>query len=574
MTFLKSLLSSIWGFLKRNRWYVLIIALSIPAIWDLLLPGYFPMHDDLQILRLQQFHQCFLDGQIPCRWIPDAGYGYGYPMFNYYPPLPYFVAEFFNVIGFNLFWSIKIMFILAMVLPGLTMYHLAKKFFGKLGGLLSALFYVYAPYHSVDIYVRGAANEAWALVWFPLIFYNAYQLIQTNKKKYIPFLALSFAALLMSHNVMVLIFSPLFALWVFYWLAVTNKWQKLKPLILSGLWSVGLAAFFFLVVLFEKNLVHVESMTVGYFNFLAHFADLNQMFVSRFWGYGGSIWGPQDDMAFPIGHFHWIVSLFVSGFTSISLIKEYLKQKQLKVLFKNPIKLVLVSLWPLTLIYIFLIHPRSIWFWQNLPLLYYAQFPWRLLAIPAFTFSFIVGGLIYLLKNINAKKWLLALVTFGLIGSTMIWNLPFFKIEKQMSVARPEKLSGLLWELQTTGGIFDYLPKAAEKPPGGPAHQYPLYIEGTGGIKNYQSGTNWLEFTAQVASESALIQVPLFDYPNWRFKMDSKPVEHTHEPTLGRVRLTVPQGTHHISAQLHNTPVRTIANWLTIASVGILLFFL
>src|SRR3989344_3088340 len=108
MAFLKKLLKQLYRFLFSIRWYLLITLLSLPAIKDLLVPGYFTMHDDLQILRLDGMHQCIKDLQIPCRWISDAGFGLGYPMFNYYPPLPYYVAEAFHLLGFDLFWSIKL----------------------------------------------------------------------------------------------------------------------------------------------------------------------------------------------------------------------------------------------------------------------------------------------------------------------------------------------------------------------------------------------------------------------------------------------------------------------------------
>ena len=40
-----------------------------------------------------------------------------------------------------------------------------------------------APYHAVDIYVRGEMGEGWAMVWFPLILWTAYRLIKSDKKQ-------------------------------------------------------------------------------------------------------------------------------------------------------------------------------------------------------------------------------------------------------------------------------------------------------------------------------------------------------------------------------------------------------
>jgi len=189
-------------------------------------------------------------------------------MFAFYPPLPYYPVELLHLLGLSFFASIKLSFLLAFLLSGLFMYSLVRDLFGRLAGLVAAVFYVYAPYHSVDVYVRGALNEAWGMVWFPLILLYAKRIIApsnptaTTRKRNLIFLALSYAALLLSHNVMTLIFTPILALWSLYWIATTRHWLRLKPLLIAGLWGVGLAAFFFLPVVLEKRFVHVETRLV------------------------------------------------------------------------------------------------------------------------------------------------------------------------------------------------------------------------------------------------------------------------------------------------------------------------
>ncbi len=564
---LKKTGQKILKFLISSKWYLLVILLSLPAIKDLLLPGYFTMHDDLQILRLEGLHQCLKDLQIPCRWIPDAGFGLGYPMFNYYPPLPYYVAEVFHLLGFDLFWSIKLVFILAFVLPGLFMFALASRFHGPIAGLLAAVFYVYAPYHSVDIYVRGALNEAWGLIWFPLTFLYVHTVATAKDIRWARLgLALSYAALLLSHNVMTLIFSPLLAAWGLFWLFKMRDFSRLKPLILSGFLAIGLAAFFFIPVVAEKSLAHVESMTVGYFNYLAHYADINQMFFSRFWGYGGSTWGPNDDMAFPIGHFHWITTLIVSFLFVGLLILSFLRKSPHKLI---RVSLVIPLLTSLTLFYIFLIHSRSIWFWDHLPFLYYAQFPWRLLAIPTFIFSFLSAYLFLFLPSNKVLHWAVASV---LIVGVIAWNLPFFAIQKSVKTTVQEKFSGYAWELQTTGGIFDYLPKTASRPPGAPGQIYPEFIKGQGGIQNMEKGTNYLFFDTKISSKLATLQLPIFEYPNWVVTANGKKIKHGYDADLGRIEIELPQGTHHIKVKLHNTFIRILSNLITIFSLGYLIW--
>ncbi len=553
---IKSLSVRLLGSLKKWWPILLLLALSLPAIKDLLIPAYFSMHDDLQILRIQQMDKCFHDGQIPCRWVPDAGFGYGYPLFNFYPPLPYYLAEGLHLVGFDFFWAIKLTFVLAFVLSMLFMYIFAAEFLGTWGGLVAAVFYLYAPYHSVDIYVRGAMNEAWGMVWFPLAFWSAYKLIQKGHKKYLLLLAAAFGSLLVSHNVMTLIFSPILGFWSLMWLILTKAWRQFGKLVIAAIWGVTLAAFFFLPVTLESKMVHVETMTIGYFNYLAHFADLKQLFFSRFWGYGGSTWGPNDGMAFPVGHLHWIAALVA---LVISLVAWFKFRNRFRSIILITIFFNLVGFF-----YIFLTHSRSVWFWDHLPLLYYAQFPWRLLAIPAFAFSFLAGSLIWWLKKLPHQ--IIITVSIMLIGAVILWNLPFFHIEKPVTVTAEEKLSGALWELQVTGGIFDYLPKSASRPPGSPAVTTPEFITGRGGILNFNQGSNWLTFQADVSSSSAKIRLPLYDFPKLKVTVDGKAAPYTHDEDLGRVEIILSRGLHTVSAQILNTPIRTLANALTIVA--------
>ena len=298
--------------IKSLWWVALIILIALPTFWRLLGSGYFSMHDDLQIGRLYQMDLCFRDGQIPCRWVPDMGYGYGYPLFNYYPPLPYYVGEIFHLLSFSFINSIKILVILSLIFSGIFAYLLGRELWGKYGGLVVAAFYLYAPYHAVDVYVRGALNEFWGLVFFPAVFWAVYKIISQDKKSFIPHLAFFFGLLFLSHNLMAFFISPFLAIWGFFLVWYLKKpFKVIWKLILAGLWGLGLSAFFSLPVVFERNFVHIETMFIGYFNYLAHFATIKQLFFTRFWGFGPSVWGPEDGMAFPVGQLHWGLSLIV-----------------------------------------------------------------------------------------------------------------------------------------------------------------------------------------------------------------------------------------------------------------------
>ena len=112
---------------------LILFLLTLPAIWGILTPGFFPMHDDTQVVRVDQMYRALISGQFPVRFVPDLGYGYGYPIFNFYNPLPYYFGALFMALGLDALLATKLMFIFPIILSGLTMYLLARRSLGEGG---------------------------------------------------------------------------------------------------------------------------------------------------------------------------------------------------------------------------------------------------------------------------------------------------------------------------------------------------------------------------------------------------------------------------------------------------------
>ncbi len=555
---------------NANFWPLLIVIFfGLLAGRGLIGQGYFNMHDDLQIMRQLEMEKCFLSLQIPCRWVPDMGYGFGFPLFNFYPPLPYLLGEIVRLVGFSFVDTVKVVAVLAFVVSGVSMYFLAKVFFKnsvkilgrelQLGAIVSAIFYMWAPYHSVDIYVRGAMNEAWALVWFPLTILFSYRLItEKNTKKYIILTSLAWVGLLLSHNLMAMIFAPLFGAWCLLWIIRKRGFRKIVPLAVSGIFAVCLTAFFTLPVVAEQKFTHADSLIQGYYEFNAHFASVGQILFSRFWGYGPSVWMAQDDkMSFQVGHIHWILSLVILGLIGY----RFFKKRKV-----DEITLVLLLLFVGGWLAAFMTHERSTFIWQLFPTLRYVQFPWRFLTLAIFCFSFLAGGLVLFLPK-KISTWVLGVLVVGLI----IFNWNYFKPEHGHlgPLTDMEKLSGVAWDLQQTAGIYDYLPKTAVTAPKAPMKY--LAEVGRGGeavITNPYESTNWAKFDVDAAKDDTEIRIGIFQFPNWKTFIDGKEVPNyiDKDEMWGRMWIKVPKGQHHVEVRLYDTPVRTIGNVVSLVS--------
>lgn len=528
----------------QKKYVIAVVVLIIPSIVALFHKGYFPMHDDIQGMRILQMQKCILDFQLPCRWVPDMGYGYGYPQFNYYGPLPYYIAVLPVLIGVAILSSVKLAFALSIVGSAIGMYLLGSRLWGKTGGVISALMYTYAPYRAVDVYVRGAMGEAWAFIFLPLILLFTLDIFQ-GKKRVLP-LALSLAGLALSHNVTVIMFAPFYALFILLVAQKSINFQRLKLFTVAGIWGFLLSAFFTLPAYFEKQYVHVETILQGYFNYLAHFVGIKQLLLSTFWGYGVSTLGPLDGMSLTVGTLLWSLPLFV-----IVLLFYLKKSKHLKLVLAFTI---------FGFMSLFLIHPKSQFIWHHVGIFSYIQFPWRFLSIAVLFFSIAGGALGTLIPK--HKKIAIGAVFIVLI----LFYGSFFKPKMYLQVNDSEKFVGESWKQQQTISIFDYLPKGAKAPPATQAPKNPYSENVELEVLQSEKGTDWQKWTINMPSQGAVV-FPVFDFPNWQAKVDAEDAQIKSDNELGLITLNILAGRHEVILKLQNTPLRTFSNILSLVAL-------
>lgn len=542
-----------------NSPLLIVFILAIPTFSALLRPGYFPMHDDIQAMRLLEMDKCIKDGQIPCRWVPDMGFGYGYPQFNYYAPLPYYIMEIFHLGGLGILDSVKAGFVVSVVGSLVGMYLLGVSLWGKFGGVVSSLFYAYAPYRAVDMYVRGAVGELYAFIFLPIVFWATRKALRGNKKSVL-WLALSLAALITSHNITSLIILPFLFGWVVF--VVFNEGISLLPdlkkriiKLASGfIWGIGLSAFFLLPAWFEKNLVHIETLKGGYFNFLAHFVSLKQLLFSSNWGYGTSQAGSFDEISLALGIFHWTLPL-------VAILVAYILGKRIKL---NSILFWAASGW----VSAFMTHARSVFIWKALPITSFIQFPWRFLLPASFFFS-IAAGAVGLFFQKRSSWRFIAAVFFVLVLS----YASFFKPVSWLDINETQKFSGESWQRQQTVSIYDYLPIYAKKAPSKVAPEAPQVLTGQAEVKNWQKGTNWAKGRILVKEEAEIL-IPIYYFPDWKVRSNGSELVIRHDNEFGLINFNLPAGQYEIEARLMSTPVRKGGNAITILGLVLIPLYL
>lgn len=547
--------------MKKIFWVILITLLTIPTFLNLVRSGFFPMQDDLQAFRVYEMDKCFEDFQIPCRWVPDAGYQYGYPQFNFYPPLPYYLGAVMHRVGIQYIDVVKILFILGYALSALTMYVLVSDLLkSKWPGFVASVLYTYIPYKAVEVYVRGALSEFWAQIFFPLILWAIYKLIKTGKSKYLIWMSVSIFFLMTTHVLMAMIFVPVALAWALFWL-FEGKWKNLGKIFWGGVLGFSLSAFFVLPVLFEKQFVHSEGILSGYFDYRQHFVSLYKLFISREWGYGSSGF-PNEKLNLSLGTVQWILGLVAAPILAIMNLKRNKK-----------ISILTLGISAAGLVSIFMIHMKSSFIWAKLPFLWYLQFPWRFLAVSIFLLCLAAGIAIYLIPK--GKYILGGLVLLAVV----ILNIGFYVPKDWLTINDSEKFSGVSWQKQLTISIFDYLPIYAKLPPISAAPDLPEVLDGTAEFSDYRKGSDFQTGSVEVLADATL-RLPLFDFPGMQVKVNGVVINHGHndcrneEFCLGLVSFKLPEGKYYIETRLTDTPVRKIGNYLSLTGIVVVFWLI
>jgi len=561
-----------------------LIIITALAIVGLLNNQYFAIHDDQHITRLYLLDQAIRQGNLYPRWVGGLGFNFGYPLFNFYPPLIYYVAEFFHLLGFNLLWSLKLMIITGSFLSSIGMYLLGKRFFDKKTGILSATLFTFFFYRTITIYIRGAWAEFFAMSILPFVFLGLDN-IYRNKNLKLPILfSLSLGLLILAHPLIAfptLFFIGLF--FIYYFFCSKNRWLFIKNFFVGVFLSLSLSAFFWLPSLVEKKYTLVDTILIRELaNYKIHFIYPYQFWFSP-WGYGGSIEGPADGMSFQLGKIHIFLTIFS---LIIFLFYVFVKKKG------ESIK-IYIFLFFLLLFSLFMSIIYSQFIWDRLKYLWYLQFPWRFLTFTGLFISLIAGAGIYYFGKIikvedGIKKILFDLVIIIIIFITVIKYSAYSKPHDQKAYDE-KKLTNfeeISWRVSKTS--FEFSPKGikTKKTELGTTtigldknnimkESFSILSSDkeTTRVKTIIDKFSKKEF--EVESENPVeFRLNTFNFPGWTAYLDDKPITVSDANDYKLITVSVPQGNHRLRFVFEDIPVRKTANIIsTLSFMGVISYY-
>jgi len=551
-------------FLKKN---IFIILLILASLWQgryLFNPGFYTFSDESHIANLHQMIKSLKSGQIPPRWAPNSSYNFGHPFFIFYYLLPFFVASFFNIfLNFGLIWSLKITFFISIVGSGIAMYFLSRQFFTKFVSFCLALIYLFTPYRAVDLYVRGAVGEMYGFLLMPLVLLSFVLLIKNTHKKYLAFAVVTLFFLIISHNLTLIIFFPVL---LFLSLSLllslhSSKTERLKSffrLVTAIAISLFFSAFYLIPVIFEKKYLQAGTP----FNPIDHFPFLKQL-ILPYWGYGASVWGPTDELSFNIGISNLI------GVILICILFIFLKSNKF-------IKFI-ASLLICFFASVFMMNIRSYPIWQIIPIASYIQFPWRFLILTTFLTPLLIGFISYK-KQLSSIPFILAILS-------ILTTVTYFKPHTILDVddnyflnrffinQNSQQDSSLLSDIYHLNSE-DYLPLTiwTKKRP----LSLPEKIEANPNISlsnvNYLSDISYSFDTT--STTSATLKINNYYYPGWQATINQKSATVFPIDDLGRIGLDIPAGQNHITIKFTKTPLRRLADIISLVSIALFSFYM
>ena len=223
-----------------DPYLLLLLLLSLPALAPLLAPGlyFYNAHDGRHsVFYPMMFDASLRSGALWPRWAMHHLQGYGYPTFIIVPPLGFYTVSFFVLLGAGFTFAVKLTWIAGILLSGVGMYRLLLHWSDalprtqgraaidgtRLAAATGALLYVYAPYHLLDVYVRGALNESLLFLWLPWLFLAFDKLLLQGGapgwRRRLALAMLLLAATWLTHSFAVLAVTPLLVLFVLFRLA-------------------------------------------------------------------------------------------------------------------------------------------------------------------------------------------------------------------------------------------------------------------------------------------------------------------------------------------------------------------
>lgn len=537
---------------KKLKLLPILIFISLMPLISILRDGSYESGDlSLHTKFAMQFFDNLLQGNLIPRWIQNhCSDGYGCPTYIFLFQLPYYLISLFHIIGFSFLASTKILIALTFIFSGLGMYWWMKSELGDKPGFVAAIFYLFAPYHLIDLHFRVSIGELVAFAIIPFIFLSIKKLIETKNTTFFLITSILFALLILSHQVASFVFLYLFILYGIY---VTlqikqGRYYRIFLTLASLMVGVMLTAYYWIPVLTEVQFIRYGLLNEINFHTLSSFLYSQNRFGLLFQGHMGELY-------FNIGYVQWAVI----ALSFYLIIKNKIKGKE---------KILLWGCLSLFVIIFLLMQEISKPIWQLSSILEGFQFSWRLSIVTSLLTAIIAGIVI---KRYPKNIFIIFLCSLAILYTILNWGnrrtIPLYD-----DVLRSQKL------FEEAPGSVDFTTPIwvdINKPWIG---EYPnkniQLLSGSADIDTTNILITKHEYVINVKKDS-IIKENTFYYPGWKVIANNEevPIIINNPNYPGVITFKLNKGIYNVKVIFEDTKVRKYSKLVSLFTFIILIIY-
>ncbi len=539
---------------KKIHLFYLLILISLLPLISILRTGVYESGDfTTHVMEEMSFYQALQHGEFIPRWAGEMNATYGYPAFIFTYPLPFYLMAVFHTIGFSFITSVKLLLAASFFFSGIFMYLFLKKEVSKMAAFVGSVFYLFAPYHLIDLHFRADVGEVLAFVFFPLTLFAAKSLIHSKSLKWFFLEIISYSLLLLSHPALSFVGFVIVPLYTAVFIINQKKGWKILILqqILCVISALLLTTFYWYPILNELPFTHSHV-----FEHTVTFIKPTELLFSP-WRFGLLFQGHKGELSFLLGYAQLLILLFAI----ILLFKKRIHEKEKKLL--------LISLL-ITFFAIFMALNISKPLWTNIPFIMSFQYSYRFLGIIIVSVSIVAA----IVANNIKKKWLIIFLCFIAIFQTILnWGNRKVLPNVNDTIVQSEipfiAFKGSPLAQAITVWSDSKYPWATTIPT-----RHLEIIKGIGTIKDLERTNIEHEYIVEANIPLTVRENTLY-FPGWTAYIDYKqqPIHIlTKSKPKGLISFTIPHGLHKITVTFSDTVAVSLGKIISATSVVLLLF--
>jgi len=536
----------------------------------------------MHFYRLAEVRSLLAHGILFSRWSPDLCFGYGYPLFNFHFPLgvylslsTYWLTGADAAVGWNLAFG------MTLALAAIGMFLLGRELYDAPSALLATAAYVCAPHFLYHTFARGSLPNALAMGLAPLAAYGLVRAARVPERRRIASAALALAALLLSHPAAgVLLIAPLVVVGIATAACADPAREPIAARVRAVMWAVALglavAAFAWLPALAELQHTQYSRNTASTgMDFRSHFANLYGWPAVAIAGLVNA------DLPITVGLGQLVLGSLGAGLAAVRLAAAAREPA-------TPlagIDMITAVSGVFALVAIFLATPLAAPLWDALPFLQHLQFPWRWLDDGVLLLAVACGGL-----GFYAARW--PTVQAGLVAVSLLVffanAVPYLYPPRWHSVPDHPTLvdatrTQVQWGVCGLTSFNEFLPAAVlSAPTTVPFPSADLDMSLDRKLQRDDDAADWLTARSGGPTE-AFLQLDLstarplvfdtFYFPGWAATIDGRPAL-VGADARGLLQVRVPAGAHAVHVYFGATPVRIVADAVSLIGVGVVALLL